>query len=91
MEAILAIIIEYAAMWAPALVAVLGIVATVIGAISKCRDAIIELRNDTTISSMGAKLDALARENAELVRCNKLLLDQITKIQGYADAKSKEV
>lgn len=90
MEQILAVIIEYAAIWAPSLIAILGVVATVIGAAAKTREAFALLNRDETLKGIKEKLENLAKENEELVRCNKLLLEQITKIRNYADEKKKE-
>lgn len=90
MEAVIALIIQYAAMWAPALVAVLGTITTVILAINKCRDAINEWKSDDTMRDIRANLAKVSQENEELVRCNKLLLDEITKIKDYADHKKRE-
>ena len=87
MEAVIALIIQYAAIWAPALVAVLGTITTVILAINKCRDAIHEWKTDDTMRDIRANLAKVSKENEELVRCNKLLLDEITKIKDYADKK----
>ena len=89
MEAILTIIIQQAAIWAPALVAILGVVATIIKGLNECRAAINEFKNDQTLKEVSDKLTQLAQENKELQRCNKLLLEKITKIQGYADAVNK--
>lgn len=89
METIIALIIQYAAMWAPALVAILGVVATVITAINKCRDAIQEWKDDKTLKEVNEKLEKVAAENEELIHCNKLLLDKITKIKDYADKKKE--
>lgn len=82
-------IINLASIWAPSVVAILGIVATVIGAIQKTQAVISELKADTTLKDVNVKLTKLANENAELVKCNKLLIDEITKIQGYVDSKEE--
>lgn len=90
MEAINALIIEYVAIWAPSLVAVLGTVSTVLLAMAKCKEAADKLKNDSTIADLKAQFKQMASQNAELVYTNKLLLDEITKIRGYADTKKKE-
>ena len=90
MEAILAVIIEYVAIWAPSLVAVLGVVTTVLTTMSKTKTALDALKKDETIKRMEQKFEEMAAQNAELVRCNKLLLDEVTKIKNYADEKKKE-
>lgn len=96
MEEILQIILDYAAIWGPSLVAMLGVAATVIGAYSKVKLAIAEtrkateeLRTNKTIIEMESKFKELASQNEELVRTNKLLLDKITKIKDYADLKGE--
>ena len=83
-------ILSYIAIWSPALVAVLGVVTTVVLALGKLFKAIQDFKNDKSIADLTTALDSLRRDNEELVRCNKLLLDQITKIKGYADTKQEE-
>lgn len=83
-------ILTYASMWAPSLVALLGILFTVIKAIGLVRKAIDELKQNTNIHDMNVELSRLTTQNKELVRCNKLLLDRITKITNYADEVDKE-
>lgn len=83
-------IIEYATMWTPALVAILGIIATVIMAIGKVKGAVDTFKSDKTLADLHDDLTRLSDENKELARCNKLLLDRITKIENYADIKKGE-
>lgn len=90
MEEILKIVLEYVSIWAPSLVAVLGVVVTILTALGKSKAAFDNLKADNTLKEVNEKLTKLAAENEELVRCNKLLLDNITKIQDYADNKKKE-
>lgn len=85
----LEIITQYVSIWAPSLVAIFGTVTTVLLAISKLKSAIDTFKDEQAIKELNTRLEALAKDNAELVRCNKLLLDQITKIQGYADHKKE--
>lgn len=87
---ILEIITQYVSIWAPSLVAILGTVATVVLAISKLKSAIDSLKDEETLIDVNRRLKELSAENAELIRVNKLLLDEITKIKDYADHK-KEV
>lgn len=90
MTEILQVIVEYVAIWAPSLVAILGTITTVILAINKYRDAILDWKNDETLHGVKNELVKISQENEELVRCNKLLLEELTKIKGYADAKNRE-
>ena len=90
MEEILAIIIEHVSIWAPSLVAILGVVTTILVALAKTKEAFEKLNKDETLKEVKDRLIKLANENAELSRCNKLLLDEITKIKDYADLKKGE-
>lgn len=90
MTAIAAIIVEYVSIWAPAFVAILGILFTVIKAMNEVRKAIYEFKADKTVTDLSTKVDAVISENQELNRCNKLLLDEITKIHDYVEVKKHE-
>lgn len=90
MTELFTLLMSYITIWAPSLAAVLGIAATVFVALAKMRSTIKEIKADKTLADVYAKMDKLTTQNAELTRCNKLLLDQLTKIQGYADQKAKE-
>lgn len=90
MEAILELILTYVSMWAPSLVAILATVYTVAVGIKKFVDLINSVKEDTNFKEVNDKLATLTAENEELIRCNKLLLDRITKIKDYADNKKNE-
>ena len=90
MEEILRIIVEYVSIWAPSLVAILGVVTTILVSLGKTKEAFAKLNKDETLKAVNTKLTKVVNENEELIRCNKLLLDELTKIKGYADAKKKE-
>lgn len=83
------IITEYLAIWAPSLVSILSIIVAIIPAVQKVRDHLKALKEDKTLVELSKKLEKLAQENNELVRCNKLLIDKITKIKDYADQKKE--
>ena len=80
------LICTYAAIWAPSLASIFGIIVAVGG----IRKALGELKSDTHIKHLELELEAVLKENKELSRCQKLLLDRITKIEGYADKKRGE-
>ena len=84
---VISTLIEMFIIWLPALVSILGIVGTVVGSIAKTKAAIAELKDSTELREATAEMKRLASENQELIRNQKLLLDQITKIKGYSDAK----
>ena len=81
---------EMLILWLPALVAILGTVGTVLGALAKTKAAVAEFKDSTELKSAITEMKRLSAENQELNRNYKLLLDEITKIKGYADAKKKE-
>lgn len=89
MTEIITIILEYTAIWAPSLVSVAGVITTVLLAIGKTKKAAEALKNDVEVANLVKETQRLANENEELVRCNKLLLDNITKIKDYADQKKE--
>jgi uncharacterized protein YoxC len=90
MEQILELIMSYAAIWAPSLVAVLAVITTIMKALTETKKAVEEFRNTDAIKSLHNEVQTLARENQEIVHCNKLLLDELTKIKNYADEMKKK-
>lgn len=83
------LILTYVSMWAPALVAILGVVASVIFAIAKVKSAINDFRKSDDIANLTVEIQRLAAENKELRRTENLLLDEITKIENYAEQVRK--
>jgi hypothetical protein len=87
---IITTLVEMLIIWLPALVSILGIVGTVVGAIAKTKSAIAEIKDSTELRDATAEMKRLATENQELIRTQKLLLDNITRIQNYADEETKK-
>ena len=85
----LQIITEHLAIWAPSLVSIVGIIVAIIPTVQKIADHLKALKEDKTLVELSNKLERLASDNKELVRCNKLLIDQLTKIKDYADHKKE--
>ena len=83
-------LVEMIIIWLPALVSILGIVGTVVGTIAKTKSAIAEIKDSTELKDATAEMKRLATENQELIRTQKLLLDNITRIQNYADEEKKK-
>lgn len=80
---------EMIIIWLPALVSILGIVGTVLGSIAKTKSAIAELKDSTELKNATLEMKRLSAENQELIRTQKLLLEEITHIQNYADEVKK--
>lgn len=87
MTEIIKIIVEYAAIWAPSLVAILGAIYTVLTAVKKAKEAIDELRRDETLKDVRNELATAIKQNAELNEKYDLLLDELTKIKDFAKHK----
>jgi hypothetical protein len=81
---------EMIIIWLPALVSILGIVGTVLGSIAKTKSAIAELKDSTELKNATLEMKRLSTENQELIRTQKLLLEEITRIQNYADEVKKK-
>ena len=84
------VLIEHVAIWAPSLASILCSITLMIPVFIKCREWLKRLKEDKTLVEISERLEKVSRENADLVRCNKLLLDKLTKIQDYADHKKEE-
>lgn len=81
---------SYIAVWAPSIASILSVVVLVVPVIFKIKEWFKGLREDKTLIDVSKQLEIVSSENKELVRCNKLLLDQLTKIQNYVDHKKEE-
>lgn len=87
--ALVELIVSYVSIWAPSIVAILGVVALIVKGVNEVRVAVKELRSDQTIKDLASKLEEALATNKELVETNKILIDQVTRIQGYVDAKKR--
>ena len=79
------IIMQYVAMWAPAVAAVLAIVSSALLTISKIKTAINSLKQEDTINNLTSKLSEALRENKEIKEELDVLIDKITKIEHYRE------
>ena len=90
MSEIFEIVIQYVSTWLPALASVLVMFAGIIPTILKVKDALDTVKKTKEFEDVKSQLVIISNENRELVRCNKLLIDKIAKIEGYSDAVKKE-
>lgn len=90
MTEIVNIIITYASIWAPSLVSILGIVTTILIALNKTKEQWNKMKEDNDYREIKEKLTANAKQNEELIKCEKALIDNITKIKDYVDHKKEE-
>lgn len=80
-------ILTQIAIWAPSITATLGVIASVIFALLKVKDALQEFRRTDDINALKSTIN---EQNTEIAKLNKrceLLLDNITKINGYVESK----
>lgn len=90
MEVIIGYIVEYAAIWAPALTAVAGTVAIFIKAFKKIKEAVHEVKDEQTFKELQSEIatqNNLIREQSKVI---ELLLDKVAKIEGYKKEKWNE-
>ena len=90
MELITELLMLYIPMYAPSIVAIISVVVAIIPLATKLLDALKAFKNSDELKQLAKQLQEQSAENKELVRCNKLLLDRLTKIEGYADKKKEE-
>lgn len=90
MSEIFEIVIQYVSTWLPALASVLVMFVGIIPTILKVKDALDTVKKTKEFEDVKNQLVIISNENRELVRCNKLLIDKIAKIEGYSDAVKKE-
>lgn len=90
LTALLGILVQYASIWGPSVVAVLGILISVVSSLTKVKTAIEEFKQDKTIDNLRNEINTIGSELKETNRQNALLLDELSKIQGYSAIKKKE-
>lgn len=81
------ILAAYAVIWVPSLVAVVGTVATLFSALAKTKEAYAALNKDQILKDTNEKLSKLLKQNDELCKEQRALIDQITKVKNYIDYK----
>jgi hypothetical protein len=96
MEEIVSIILEYASIWMPSLTAILGIVTTILLALSKIKTAIEDLKKTDVLQTLSEDLkkalndnEALKQQNENIREQYDILIDEITKIKNYRESKKK--
>lgn len=90
LTALFGIVVQYASIWGPSVVAVLGILISVVSSLTKVKTAIEEFKQDKTIDNLRNEINTIGSELRETNRQNALLLDELSKIQGYSAIKKKE-
>ena len=84
------LIMEQISLWLPAISAILAVIVGIIPTITKIRSALVEVRETKDIKELTTAIKLLQKENAEIIKENKILIDKIAHIQGYTDIKMKK-
>lgn len=84
------LIMSYIAIWAPALVACLGVLTTICVSISKVTKTIYTIKSDKDFKELRAELKRTQLLMQEQKKTNELLLEKVTNIKDYAKIKDKE-
>lgn len=96
MKEIVSIVLECASIWMPSLTAILGIVTTILLALSKIKTAIEDLKKTDVLQTLSEDLkkslndnEALKEQNKDLREQYDILIDELKKIKNYRESKKK--
>lgn len=87
---IIHLIIDTAPIWSTALVSIIGVVLTIVKGLNKVKDAVDDMRADKTLKDVSERLSAVLAENERLIKQQNVLIDRITHIENYMEAKEHE-
>lgn len=71
-------------------VSIIGVIITLVTLLTRLKKYISENSNKEEIAAQNAKSEEIIKRIDESNRLTMLLLDNITKIQGYSDAKKRK-
>ena len=96
MKEIVSIVLECASIWMPSLTAILGIVTTILLAISKIKTAIEDLKKTDVLQTLSKDLkkalndnEALKEQNKDLREQYDILIDELKKIKNYRENQKR--
>lgn len=81
-------LVTLCATWAPSITAIVSVVVVVLTSIAKTRAAFNEFKADNTLNEVKGQLERALSDNAEIKRQNNILIEQITKVKGFADKEA---
>ena len=97
MEAIIAFLMTQISIWAPSVVAVLGVIVSVAASVNKMKQGLdninatnTELKKSKEFKQLHDDLRQAHTDNKELKDMIELLIDKQTKVDNYSLAKEKE-
>ena len=82
-------LIQYIAIFAPSLAAILGVVVIIVCALARISSAIASIKKDVDVAQLSKQLSETAATNQELTKTNKVLLDRVTSVNDYVDNLTK--
>ena len=80
-------IMSHVAIWAPSLVAILGVLGTLCVFVSKVSSAIFAIKNDKDFVELRKELKQAQAEMRQIRKTNDLLLTKLTNIKDYSKLK----
>lgn len=90
MEVLINYIVEYAAIWAPALTAVAGTVAIFIKAFKKIKEAVHEVKDEESFKQLKDEINAQNQLIKEQNAAIDMLLTKVTGVYDYKKEKWNE-
>ena len=89
MKEIVSIVLECASIWMPSLTAILGIVTTILLALSKIKTAIKDLKKTDVLQTLSEDLKKALNDNEALKEQNDILIDELKKIKHYRESQQR--
>lgn len=83
----ISILEQYIITFTPVIVAVFGMIATMLKVIKNIKDMKNDIESNTDFNDIKNELKKLTVENRELKRQQRLVLEQLTKVSEYDDKK----
>ena len=89
MKEIVSIVLECASIWMPSITAILGIVTTILLALSKIKTAIEDLKKTDVLQTLSEDLKKALNDNEALKEQNDILIDELKKIKNYRESQKR--
>ena len=89
MEVIVNYIIEYAAIWGPALTAIIGSVAIFIKAFAKIKDAVKEVKDEESIRDLKKEVEISNMLNRQTRDELRVLTEELARIKDYGKEREQ--
>lgn len=82
-------LIAQISIWLPSLVSIIGVVAAIIPAIKKAKDALEEFKQDKTMKALQNELRESINQNTEIKQQYDIIIDELKKVKDYRENGGK--